>query len=142
MTILCSSQIMAESAADSFIKFNKMEERHKKDWLTYCNDHHTQKTKLLENELHDWVALKNNHLKNSKNMMDCSAEAKDKKIAKHLDEAIKLHEEHKKKWKNWCDKMHTDAINIAKRHDMQLEKFKKEYRGMAEEMASVEDMKK
>lgn len=142
VALLCSGQLMAKGkgAADFFIEFNTMEEGHKKDWLEYCDRQHTRKTKLLENQMHGWIELKNNHLKQARKMMDCSAEAKDAKMASHLDAAVKLHEKHKEMWKEWCEKSHNEALNIAERHDKQLESFKKKYHGKYEEAASMKNM--
>ncbi len=123
----CSGQIAAKSSIDSFIDFNKMEEGQKKDWLDYCDRHHSQKTKLMKNQMHDCIELKNKHLKHAKGNTNCSPEAKDAKIAKHLDESLQLYENHVEGWRNWCNNSHKEALEIADRHDAQLEKFKNEF---------------
>lgn len=143
MLLGCGQLMAAKSAADFFIEFNTMEEGHKKDWIDYCSNRHKQEADLMKSQVHDWVSLKNKHLKNATGMKDCSAEAINKKISNHLDSAIALHKKHNMKWKDWCEKSYNDAKNIAKRHDTQLEKFEVKYHGTNEEMPMKEmkDMK-
>ena len=123
----CSGQIVAKSVVDSFIDFNKMEENQKKDWLDYCDRHHSQKTKLMKNQMHECIELKNKHLKHAKDNTNCSPEARDKRMGMHLSENIELYEQHVEGWRSWCKNSHKEALEIADRHDVQLEKFKNEY---------------
>jgi hypothetical protein len=130
--LACTGPLVAgrsKSAADFFIEFNTMEEKHKNDWFKHDAQLHDKKMKLLESQHHDWVSLKNKHLKHmQQTMTDCSKEAKDAKIAGHLDDAISLHKKHKKEWKNWSDWIQGDMKKIAERHDQQLAKFEDKYR--------------
>ena len=63
--VACTGPLAArsKSAADFFIEFNTMEEKHKRDWFEYVMRLHDKKMKMIENQHHDWVAMKNNHLK-------------------------------------------------------------------------------
>jgi hypothetical protein len=129
--LACTGPLVAarKSAADFFIEFNTMEEKHKNDWFKHDAQLHDKKMKLLESQHHDWIVLKNKHLKHmQQTMSDCSKEAKDAKIARHLDDAISLHKKHKKEWMNWSDSIHRDAKKIAERHDKELAKFEGKYR--------------
>lgn len=129
--VLCAGQLLARSkpAVDFFVEFNTMEERHKKDWFEHMNRLHEKKMKLLQTQMHDWVGLKNKHLKSAKQQMsDCSMDARDAKIAGHLDDAISTHKKHKEQWKSWSDAIHSDAHKLAERHDKELEQFEKRYR--------------
>ena len=143
MAVGCAGQLMAraKSAADFFIEFDTMEERHKKDWFEHMKSLHNKKIQLLETHVHDWVGMRNKHLKQAKQKMsDCSKEAKDKEIARNLDDAISIHKKHKEQWKNWSDSTYNDAKRIAERHDKELANFEQKYRKeYKEDMAEMEE---
>lgn len=100
-----------ESVVQNTIKFIKMEQQHKMDWLNYKKAMYVAKIDLVENHLNQMIDLKMKGLDKLGKNMD---------IQTYLKEAlpvwIKLHEAQNLEWKELCESWHKKGMDIGVAH--------------------------
>ena len=106
--------------ADDFMQFKNMELQHKNDWFDHMKRLHDTKFDLMKKNFKEWVAYSNQNSRDWQNSTDCSPYNKDVIFTDHLNRAITLHKKQNAQWKNLCEKLHREALNIQRKHEKEL----------------------
>jgi hypothetical protein len=112
--------LQATSSAEDFIKFKDMELHHKLDWFDHMKRLHDTKFDLLKGQVKDWVAYSTQNTRDWQNNTDCSEENKEEIFNNHLNQAIALHKKHNGQWKQHCQRLHEEALDLQRKHEKQL----------------------
>lgn len=115
--------MIAQPAADAFMRFLNMESGHKADWFDYMIKVHTEKYEMLKRQHADWFNYKIQNLREWKNNTDCSEGGKENIFNEQLAKAIKLHKRHMAQFGALCNAEHNEARAVQAKHEQELNNF-------------------
>ncbi len=111
------------SSVDKIIEFNTMEKGHMDDWFNFAKELHEAKYDLLKKHHDERINLHNKELGLLKR------EILGRRTLDHkLNLMIDLHEKQNGDWKKWHEKTSKNAMNLARKHHAELERFKRSLR--------------
>jgi len=97
-----------------------MEHRHKQDWLDNKKANFNAKMAMIKKHKEQWFGLNEKFI----HQMGQGV-AVETVLAQKLSNMIKLHEAQNKEWAAMCEANHKKSSEIAKKHEAELEAFKK-----------------
>lgn len=121
-TLLLSTGLIAETAAENLVKFVEFVNNQENQWITWMGKKQQEKGDILASDMNDWA----NHKKNLFNALNSlTNENKDTILSKQLKDAFEIYDKHRDRMNDFWTKKCQEGKELYLAQEKELNNLKK-----------------